>query len=180
MEHFSAKLILLIKQGDQQAFKALYLQFKNPIYAYALKFFKSRELAEELVQEVFMRIWKYRDKLDEQGNISAYLYQIARNSIYEQLKKASRDKELRVTLFSQGSESGMIIETEYTHKELLEVYTRAVDLLPRQRKKVFQMSRNDNLSHEEIAQILDISKNTVKDQVTKASRFIRKYILIHQ
>lgn len=180
MEQIWRKVILQIKQGNQRAFKALYLEYQNPIFAYALKFLKSRELAEELVQEVFMRVWKYRDKLDEDGQVSAYLYKIARNSIYEQLKKATRDKELRMALFSGGQEAEMIIETEYSHRELLEVYTRAIDLLPTQRKKVFQMSRDDHMSHEEIAQILDISKNTVKDQVTKASRFIRKYILIHQ
>lgn len=179
MEQLLIILIQRIKKGDQQAFKALYLQFQNPIYAYALRFLKSKELAEELVQEVFMRVWKYRESLDEQGQISAYLYKIAQHSIYSQLKKASREKELRETLFSVREEISDI-ESEQSHNALLEVYARAVELLPERRKKVFEMSRNDNLSHEEIARVLDISKNTVKDQVTKASSFIRKYILIHQ
>lgn len=180
MEQISTNLIRAIKKGNQKAFKTLFLEYQDPIYAYALKFLKSRELAEELVQEVFMRVWKYREKLDEQGQINAYLYTIARNRIYQQLKNATRDKALRAALFARDQGAEPVLETEFDHQELLEVYTRAVEMLPAQRKKVFQMSRNEQLTHEEIAHMLDISKNTVKDQVSKASRFIRKYILIHQ
>ncbi len=181
MEHFSTDLLTEIKRGNQLAFKKLYDEYQHKIYAYALRYLKSKALAEELVQEVFLKVWNHRGKLDIDKNIAAYLYKIAQNTIYQQLKVAARDKELRATLFFQDSDQQPdVLEADLFHKELLQVYAEAVNLLPTQRKKVFQMSRNDDLSHEEIAQLLDISKNTVKDQVVKASRFIRKYILINQ
>lgn len=168
-----------IREGNQAAFKELYDNLKHRIYTYAYRFFRSSELAEETVQDVFMQVWKYRERIDPEKSINAYIYRIAQNSIYNKLKEvAQQDKYLNHVFYSYvGSYND--VEELVTYKELYGIYEEAINKLPPQRQLIFRMSRMDFLSHDEIAEQLAISKNTVKDQIVKSLKFIKQYMHTH-
>ncbi len=166
-----------IKKGNQEVFKCFFDYYKNDIYTYAFRFLKEKELAEETVQEVFIKVWTNRALLDSSKCLKAFLYTIARNHIFNQLKTLAHQKKLRGHFSERDPGKNEPVEEFIFHKELEFAYEKAISLLPTQRKRIFQMSRNDELSHFEIARELNISKNTVKDQIVKASRFVRDYII---
>ncbi|MFC0316744.1 MULTISPECIES: RNA polymerase sigma-70 factor [Olivibacter] len=171
--------IIAIRAGNQKAFRLFYDDLKHPIYNYAFRFFRSAILAEEIVQEVFMQIWKHRATLDPTQSAKAYTYRIARNLIYNKLKEIVRHEEYINHVFYSHAVSHEAVEDSLDYKELQQLYEEAISKLPPQRQLIFRMSRIEFLSHEEIADQLAISKNTVKDQIVKALKFIKQYMLAH-
>jgi len=171
--------IIAIRKGDSKAFKELYDAMKHQIYAYAYRFFRSKELAEEMVQDVFMQVWKYRERIDPEQNSKAYIYQIARNRIYNRLKEFAQQEKYLNHIFYNHVASYNDVEDLMTYKELYEIYEVAISKLPPQRQLIFKLSRVEFLSHEEIADQLCLSKNTVKDQIVKSLKFIKQYMHTH-
>lgn len=171
--------VTAIRDGNKKAFRLFYDELKHPIYNYAFRFFRSAELAEETVQDVFMQIWKHRETLDPAQNTKAYTYRIARNIIYNRLKEMARQEEYINHVFYSHAVSYDAVANSLDYKELQQLYEEAISKLPPQRQLIFRMSRVEFLSHEEIANQLAISKNTVKDQMVKALKFIKQYMLAH-
>ncbi|KAA2240622.1 RNA polymerase sigma-70 factor [Chitinophaga agrisoli] len=171
--------VLQIKEGNAAAFSRLFFAAKDPLFGYAFKLCKSRELAEEVVQEVFMKLWLNRRQLDETQSIKSYLYTATKHGVFNQLKKAALDASLRQVVFYQQPAAVNTTEEHISLAELQRWKTRLLEQLPPQRRLIYAMSRIDGLSHEEIADKLGLSKNTVKDQITKASRFLRTQLHIH-
>ncbi|WP_335311238.1 RNA polymerase sigma-70 factor [Olivibacter sp. CPCC 100613] len=171
------RMITAIKAGNANAFNVFYDLFKQDIYTYAYRFFRSKDLAQEIVQDVFLQIWKYRERIDPEQNIKAYTYRIARNNIYNKLKQIAHQEQYISHVFYSQMASYNEVEDWMNCKELREIYEEAIHKLPKQRQLIFRMSRVEFLSHEEIADQLAISKNTVKDQIVKALKFIKQYML---
>jgi len=171
--------ITAIRKGDTGAFRVLYDTLKQDIYAYAHRFFRDTALAEETVQDVFMQVWKHRETLDPAQSIKAYVYRIARNHIYNKLKAFARQEKYQKHVFYSHITTSNDVEDFVDYKELQSLYEEAISKLPPQRQLIFRMSRMDFLSHDEIAEQLAISKNTVKDQMVKALKFIKQYMLAH-
>jgi len=168
-----------IAAGDTEAFRICFDELHQEVYGYAFHYFRSNTLAEDLVQEVFAKIWSHRWTLDPGQGIKPYLYRTARNTIFSQLKRAACDRQMREYVFYRLPTQHNDAEERYLHDELLELYKKAVTMLPPQRQLVYTMSRDEGLTHDQIAEQLTISKNTVKDQIVKASHFIRNYIHAH-
>ncbi|GAA4802522.1 RNA polymerase sigma-70 factor [Olivibacter ginsenosidimutans] len=171
--------VIAIQNGDSRAFKELYETMKHRVYTYAYRFFRSKELAEEIVQDVFMQIWKYRERIDPEKNIEAYIFQIARNHIYNKLKQIAHHERYVGHVFYHYANSDNGVEDLLNYKELQEIYEEAVRKLPARRQLIFRLSRTEFLSHDEIAEQLCISKNTVKDQIVKSLKFIKHYMHTH-
>lgn len=165
-----------IALGDTGAFRQCFDVLHQDIYRYAFAYLRSRELAEDIVQDVFAKLWAHRYTVDSSQHLRAYVYQIARNTIFNQLKRATYDQRMRDTVFFRQQTQHNEVEEGYFHEELNGLYLEAVAKLPPQRQLVFTLSRNEGMTHDEIAQQLTISRNTVKDQIVKASHFIRHYI----
>ncbi|MCW3466705.1 RNA polymerase sigma factor [Chitinophaga nivalis] len=175
----TAECILKIKDGDTAAFRELFYTYKDALFCYACKLSRSSELAEEAVQEVFMKVWINRQQLNPDLSIQSYLYTATRHCIFNILKKAALDASLRQAIFYHQPTAANTTDDEIRNAELQRVKTKVLDLLPPQRKLIFCLSRIDGLSHEEIAQKLGISKSTVKDQIVKASRFLKQELHTH-
>ncbi|WP_166670791.1 RNA polymerase sigma-70 factor [Olivibacter sp. XZL3] len=172
-------MITAIRAGNPKAFKVFYDLLKQDVYAYAYRFFRSSELAQEAVQDVFMQVWKYRENIDPEQNLKAYVYRIARNSIYNKLKQIAHQGRYASHVFYSQAASHNDLEDWIHCKELREIYEEAINKLPTQRQLIFKLSRIEFLSHEEIADQLCISKNTVKDQIVKSLKFIKHYMYTH-
>lgn len=172
-------LLIKLKNGDVVAFEEIYNQYRSKIYSYALKLCKSTVIAEEIVQEVFIKIWQKRDQLNPELHFGAYLKKIVLNDVLNHLKKVAREKTLQDELFSYLSSLKNSSEEKLLEKELLKTYEEAIAQLPPQKKIIYQLSRNEELTHDEIAKKLNISKNTVKNHMVEATKFIRHYVSKH-
>lgn len=172
-------LLIKLKNGEASAFEEIYNQYRSKIYSYALKLCKSTVIAEEITQEVFIKIWQKRDQLNPELHFGAYLKKIVLNDVLNHLKKVAREKTLQDELFSYLSTIKNSSEDRLLEKELLKTYEEAIAQLPPQKKIIYQLSRNEELTHDEIAQKLNISKNTVKNHMVEATKFIRQYVSKH-
>jgi len=176
LDYFCVKFLI---EGDEQAFVALYQKYHHKIYYAALKMTQSAELAQDVTQDVFLKVWERRAALDPNNNFAAYINVICRNMIIDLYKKAINEEAVRKELqqFSDISESGLDEEDLYeTYKKLLD---RAIAELPPQRRLVFEMCKLKEKSYSEVARKLKISRSTVQDHIVKANKFIREYILEH-
>jgi RNA polymerase sigma-70 factor (ECF subfamily) len=145
---------------------------------YIAAFIKSDQVAEELVMDVFMKIWLGRDVVMNIENLDAFLFRVAKNKAIDFLRSAARDSGLsqllheRIDMMAgERSDAGLLMR-EYEEK-----LREAIDLLSPQRKKVYLISREEELTHNEIAECLGISRNTVNNHIVMARQFIRDYLI---
>lgn len=171
-------MLLRLKAGDELALEELMSRYKGPLALSMSRLIKSREDIEELLQELFLRVWKNRDNLDPERYL-AYLYKIAENLVYDRLRKAAREKRLSVDYFSHIIEAYSHIEEGIFDKELLAVLQRGIQQLPEQRRRVFELCKIEGKSYEEVSQLLSISVATVNSHITNANASIKAYFRQH-
>lgn len=173
------QLLIKLRDGNRAAFAEIYNQYRSKIYVYACSLCKSPDIAEEITQEVFIRIWQKRDQINTELNFGAYLKKITLNHVLNHLKKVAREKALQEELFKYIETIKNSTEDNLLEKELLKTYEEAISKLPSQKKLIYMMSRNEELTHDQIAEKLNISKNTVKNHMVEATKFIRNYVNQH-
>lgn len=174
-----ATVIKRMSEGDHLAFRQIFNQYKDPIFGYSYKLTKSPTLAEEAVQEVFLKIWQNREKLDASRPIKPYLYKIAQNYVYNTLRNAAYSDKLKEQIFYNPPVCRNVTEDQVVYRDLEAFKEKAIKNLPIRRQLIFRMSRVEGLSHEEIAHRLNISPHTVKDQIVKALKTIKEQLHIH-
>ncbi|MGB3589605.1 MAG: RNA polymerase sigma-70 factor [Tunicatimonas sp.] len=168
-----------VSEGDHLAFKQIFDQYKDAIFGYSYKLTKSSTLAEETVQEVFLKIWQNRTKLDFTRPIKPYIYKIAQNHVYNTLRNAAYSDKLKEEIFYSHAIGHTTTEDQVVYRDLEAFQEKTIQTLPTRRQLIFRMSRTEGLSHEEIAQRLEISPNTVKDQIVKALKTIKEQLHVH-
>lgn len=168
------QLSLRIKLGDQQAFELLFHKYYVRLCAFSNKYLNDREEAQEIVQEVFVKIWEGREMIDPEDNLKAYLFKIAQNLSLNKLKRKkveSRYIEIFKLVYIENQE--VSIHESLFIKELEELIAKSIKKLPEQCRIVFELSRIDGLKYREIADALHISVKTVEAQMSKALRSLR-------
>ncbi|ULT23665.1 RNA polymerase sigma factor [Sphingobacterium sp. E70] len=171
-------ILLRLKAGDELALEELMGRYKGALALSMSRLIKSREDIEELLQELFLRVWKNRDNLDPERYLS-YLYKIAENLVYDRLRKAAREKRLSIDYFAHIIEAYSHIEEGIFDKELLAVLQRGIQQLPEQRRRVFELCKIEGKSYEEVSQLLSISVATVNSHITNANASIKAYFRQH-
>jgi RNA polymerase sigma-70 factor (family 1) len=172
--HNESHLVRSLSKGEIFAFNALYHKYCNRIYRFALGYLKTEEEAEELVQEVFFKIWEKRKELKEDLSFKSFLFTIAFNLI----RKHFRTKALISEYFRTVKKDDSDLETSQNivYNSLHQYISDLVDRLPERRKEIFLKSRFEGLSIKEIAEVLKINHKTVENQLTAALKFIRSNI----
>lgn len=171
------ELLLLLNTGDQAAFTELYHRHHSGIYNYQLSFVKIPSIAEDLTQEVFLKIWEARERLQVHSSFSAYLYRASRNTAIDFMKKIAADRALQKEIASRMP--SLFLETGNTQlqtKEYTILYKQAVDSLPKQRRAVFLLCREEGKTYEEAAGLLGISRHTVKEYMAESLRSLRNFL----
>lgn len=168
-----------LKEGDREAFNQIFDRYHNKLIAYTVTIVKSSAVAKDLVQETFIRLWLNRMNLDPSHSLGGFLHTIARNLALNHLKKAGYDQKLkeRIWVEIQDEQESDRLEESIFGREISGLLERAIDQLPPQRKKIFILSREEGLSHKEIADILGISRNTVKNQIVSALKNLHTYLI---
>ncbi|WP_417887516.1 RNA polymerase sigma-70 factor [Zunongwangia sp.] len=169
-------LVFQLKQGNEKAFNKLYEKYLSDSYHFALSILKSKDHAQEVVQEVFLKVWINREELDTTKNFKSFLLTITKNLSINILTKATNDLNIKNKIY-EGLETQRSTTSEYIlTQEYEEIRKRAISSLPEGRKKVFIMAREEGKSYQEISDELGISINTVKTQMKKALESIRFYL----
>jgi len=166
-----------VAKGDEAAFHILFSQYRHQVYYTSLKLLHSANLAEDLLLEVFLKIWLGKEKLPEINCFSAWLNTITRNHIYNALRKQANEDLLLEKLLSPLSEQTETAIEHLSFRELQDALGKVIATLTPQQKKVFELSRMEGLKHEDIALQLNISRETVKKHVSDALRIIRLQLL---
>jgi RNA polymerase sigma-70 factor (ECF subfamily) len=173
------ELLLLIATGDQQAYREIFERYWNKVYAIGLRLSKSPELAKDLAQEIFIKVWNNREKLPEVTNFSAFLFTIARHLAIDHLRKKVFTTNNEDYLLAYFSDDTINPQEKIEYKELEKLLNSAINNLPSQLQQVFRLSRFEGLSHAEIALRMNITRITSKSYMVRALYAIRKYLAQH-
>jgi len=173
----NSELLNLLKEGDMIAFDAIYEKFCKRIYSFIIRYVKSDADAEEIIQEVFLKIWENKDKIDVYSSFESYIFTISYNSTISLLRKRVSEKKYIEHLKAlQTTENVFEITDEVYYNELnSQIQSLLSELTPRQ-KEIFLLSRENGLTHDEIAKKLGISPNTVKNHIVTTLNFLRSKI----
>lgn len=170
----NTELVILLKKGDRVAFYNIYERYCKRLYGFVLRYIKVEADADGIVQEVFIKIWESRNKLDAYTSFESFLFTIAYNTTISLLRKRANEKKYLEHLKSiQQIQKAPDLIDEIQLKELNEqVHNLLNELTPRQ-KEIFQLSREEGLTHDEIAKKLNISLNTVKKHMANSLSFLK-------
>lgn len=163
-----------LKKGDVLSFDEIFKRYNKKVYCFALSYLKNREEAQDVVQEVFMNLWRYRDQINEYYVFSKYLFKITYNATCKRFRKQASDKKQmeEVARNSNLEDNSTNLEIEYN--SLVETANAIIEKMPARQKKIFLLSVNDQLTTEQIAQQLNISKKTVENYLSKVKTSLKK------
>jgi|SRR5690242_3082728 len=172
------ELLRRIADSDQKAFDQLFERYRNQLFTYLLKITKSKETAEEIVLDVFLKIWTGRSIIIEIDNFEAFLFCVAKNKALDFLRWARKSRLQQMELWSRMQE--MLSPEQADHKiafaDTAASVQQAVAQLSPQRKIVFLLSREHGLTYEQIAERLHLSTHTVRNHVAASLQFIRSHL----
>jgi len=175
--HTEKELLNRVASGDEKAFRDLFGRYYGQLYQYIFGFIKSKQVSEELVMDVFLKIWLGRDLITQIEKFDAFLFRVAHNKSIDFLRSVARDPKLKdllwenIQLANDAQSDSSILIQEYEIK-----LREAISLLSPQRRKVYQLSREQDMTHDQIAAQLNLSKNTINNHIVEAQRFIRTYL----
>ncbi|MDP4150824.1 MAG: RNA polymerase sigma-70 factor [Bacteroidota bacterium] len=172
-------LLISVAQGDEAAFEVLFNQYKNKILFFTRKFLRSESKAEDALQEIFLKVWTCRQQLPEIRNFKTWLNTITRNYLFNALRRLALEEAFIKELSTNPGDQRDIIG-DLTANELQLALQSAVANLSPQQKRIFQLSRVEGLKHEQIAERLAISRETVKKHMTDALCRIRAQMKTHE
>lgn len=175
-----SELVSRLSTGDEEAFCELYVRYWRKVRNFILRFVKSYDLAENYAQDIFLGIWENREFLDPAKAFSAYLFRVARNKSINYLKHLARSEALRRKVLSNSSpdyRSGvgeMLLEKDY-----FAILQNAIRRLPPRQRQVFHLSRDNSMTHKEIAEMLGLSVYTVQEYMSDSLKSIKRYVSKH-
>ena len=169
-------LVLRLIEGEEDAFCELYAAYKNRLIYFAMRFLKSREYAEDIFQDAFAVVWQGRRFINPDASFSAYLYTIVRNRILNQLRDLSYQDKLREQILSQAVNYTNETRDEIIANDLRQFISCALQQLTPRQREIFEMSREQQMSHREIAEVLGISVNTVQESISISLKTLRAYL----
>jgi RNA polymerase sigma-70 factor (family 1) len=170
------ELLHRLAGGDETAFRQLYDHHKDEVYAFALGITRLVPLAEEIVQDSFMKLWQHRDELPEILKFESWFFTITRNLCYTALRKIALDRKAKTAHELQTDQQVATAEDIIITRENRELVNAAINQLPEQQRRIYKLSRETGLTYEEIAAELNISRNTVKEHLRRAVTGIRAYL----
>lgn len=172
----SAETLARLRAGDHSAFEEVFFAYFEKVKYFISALTKSPDVAEELAQEIFVNLWEHRDKINPDKNFNAYIYTIARNGVYNYAK--SRTVRDRYVQSVSDEDSPADAEEIIVAKETELLIEIAVSRMPKQRRRIFELSRNNGLSNEDIARELGITRNAVDKQLRLALSDVRNVIAV--
>jgi RNA polymerase sigma-70 factor (family 1) len=172
-------LLQLVADGDKLAFEQLYKKYEGGVEKYVFFITRSKEVTEEIIQDIFISVWGKREKLPALNSFRGYLYQIARNRVISYFR--SIKTQYRIVQLDESAPGGSLDDADHQmlYKQYYKIALHAIETLPERKKKVFTLYLEEDLTLQEIAQRLGISKSTVKQHLYSALSLVRDYLKKH-
>lgn len=175
-EHEDKSLLEKIRHGNESAYKKIYDKYHKALYRVAHKYLRNKELAEDAVHDIFLKLWDNRKRMNRSGSLRGFLFTALKNHVLNMINrdKMKLKKKIKLTYEKKIDrlETGNIIALS----EYRDLYQKAVRELPEKRREVFELRTKEGLTNNEVAQYLEVSMHTVKSQYYKASKFVRTYV----
>ncbi|SEI92075.1 RNA polymerase sigma-70 factor, ECF subfamily [Cyclobacterium xiamenense] len=168
------ELVSCLKEGDRDAFHQLYELFATKILCTCKKMYLTHEDAEEVVQEVFLKVWEKRQGLDCTLSFNAYLFTMMRSSIFKRSRKQALEIAYQKYQLNYGERETGSVELELEYEELKHFSEKAIAALPKGQQEVFKLKFTEHLTADEIAGRLQLSKRTVENQLYKATKRLKQ------
>jgi RNA polymerase sigma-70 factor (ECF subfamily) len=174
-----AAILAQIAEGNEKAFEQLFEKYSDNIYGVAFNYTKSAEVAEEVTQDVFVKLWFKRKSLATLQSLENYLFIIARNHIINIFNRNKKDKNFIEHILHHFEENNATPEDILLFKESQELIAQAIATLPHQQQMVYELRRIQGLSLEEVAGKMEISRNTARNHLNRALQNIRQFLKDH-
>jgi RNA polymerase sigma-70 factor (ECF subfamily) len=174
-----AAILAQIAEGNEKAFEQLFEKYSDNIYGVAFNYTKSAEVAEEVTQDVFVKLWFKRKSLATLQSLENYLFIIARNHIINIFNRNKKDKNFIEHILHHFEENNATPEDILLFKESQELIAQAIATLPHQQQMVYEFRRIQGLSLEEVAVKMEISRNTARNHLNRALQNIRQFLKDH-
>jgi RNA polymerase sigma-70 factor (ECF subfamily) len=169
-------LVTQLKNDSRKAFEEIFKKYADRIYYFSIKYLKSKEDAEEITQEVFVRLWNRRFDLKTELSFSSYLFMIAKNAVIDMLRKRQKEsvfnEEINPSVESTLYEDNKSVE----YKELNNIIQKSIADLPLKRRQIYLLSRDEGLTYKQIAEKLNISIKTVESHMRLALQQLKKSV----
>ena len=175
-ENNEKELLLLLIAGEEKGFEGLYNLYNRSIFNFIIKYVSSVPLAEDLTQEVFIKMWENRKQLKEVRSFKAYLFISARNHTLNNLKLVFRSEVAIGEVLSGFTDLRNDTEDDVLHKEYLQFLKETLNNLPERTREIFQLCREQEKSYDEVAKSLNISRNAVKNHMVRSMKFLSSSI----
>lgn len=166
-------LLSRLKEGDEKAFTAIYIRYNKMLYVLAYKYLKDSFRAEDIVQQVFLKLWEARSLFAGAINLRNYLYTSAKNLILNEIRDNFSDMEKNYAVIQNAPEFEDKLQSALEEKDLFQHFYKILAELPEQKRKVCLLKIRDNLSNQEVADKLHISVPTVKSHYSQAIKLLR-------
>lgn len=173
------ELLQRIAEGDKDAFVRLHDHYWATIYYAGLSFLKSPDRALDAVQDIFLKLWEKREILSSIENFKPFLMTMVRNELINALQKKARRETVYKELRQQLPDYFMLPQEYMDHKELETLIATAIASLSDQQQTIYRLTREEGLSHSQIADQLGLAPKTVANTITKTLNYLREYLAIH-
>ncbi len=168
-------MLLLLSQGNTDAFAKVFELYKDRVYRVAMQYLKSQVLAEEIVQDTFLRLWDKKGLLPEVINFDAWFMTFCRNYIINYLRRMAYESSVREQWVSELPQTGEDADYPIRQAQYDDLLQEVLGRLSDQQREVYTLAREQKLTYEEIGKKLSISPNTVKTHMARALRSIREF-----
>lgn len=165
-------LVAQLRNGNRDAFKMLFDKYGTRLYQFSLKYLRDKEDSEDLLNEVFMKIWENRRSLKTDTSFQSYLFTIAYNNIRQRFLKKSREEKYIQIFVGENLVDSSLGEDHVDYIQIVQKINKVIDLLPARRKEIFNLSYKEELKNHEIADKLGLSEQFVKNQLSVARKYI--------
>lgn len=163
-----------LARDDRSAFDALYMKYAAKTEEFLYRMLKNRSEAEDITQDLFLKIWRNRASMEAVDSFGPYLFRMARNAVYDRFdNRAVREKYAGSANLLTGYE---LPDSAIDSRDMLLLIRMAVEKMPEQRRRIFRMSREEGLTNDQIAEKLSISRRTVENQISRALAELRKLV----
>lgn len=157
-------------------FSDIFRQHEHTLHCLALRLTKSEQTASDIIQEVFLKLWEQRENISDIHNMEAWLYRLTENKVIDFLRKAAADDRLKEKIWADLQQILNETELHIAAREYNQIIQKAINELPPQRRLIYQLNKEEGLGYQQIADELQISRHTVKNQLFTAIQSVRRFI----
>ncbi|MBJ6368809.1 RNA polymerase sigma factor [Snuella sedimenti] len=177
MTDLKKETIEALKEGNKSAFKEVIAFYEKRLYAFIFSLTKSKQTTEDILQEVFIKLWTIKEILNPELTFNAFIYKIARNLTFNHLRKVANQNALRESLWNDINEMHESTENTIIFNDYEVLVNKLLKDLPKQKRNIFILSKQQGKSNQEIAKELGISQKTVKNHLWKTMQIIREKLM---